>query len=67
MPKIENINMSVSAYMQLKGHDINDINEMSLVKVDDMYNWKNLGRRTLQEILDIMKEYGVKFAKEDTD
>lgn len=67
MPKIENINMSVSAYMQLKGHDINDINEMSLVKVDDICSWTNLGRRTLQEILDIMKQYGVQFSKEDTD
>lgn len=67
MPKIENINMSVSAYMQLKGHDINDINEMSLIKVDDMYDWKNLGRKTLQEILDIMKEYGVEFTKEEID
>ncbi|MBC5688083.1 hypothetical protein H8S37_03935 [Mediterraneibacter sp. NSJ-55] len=65
MPKIETINMSIPAYMALKGHDINDINELSLCKSDEMLKW-NIEKRTSKEIIEIMKEYGVVFREEET-
>ena len=55
--KLENVNMSIPTYMALKGHDINDTNELVLQKPEEIQSW-NIERKTLQEIIGIMHEYG---------
>lgn len=58
---LEDIEISVRLYNQLKSKGINQIEDMSNYSADDVMKWRNIGRRCLEELLQAMKQYDVKF------
>ena len=43
---------------------INNFEDLSNFSQEEVMRWRNLGRRTLEEILRLMKKYDVKFKEE---
>lgn len=59
--KIENLNLSLALFNQLKAHDIYELEELSRFTSEDIMRWHNLGRRSLEELIRIMKVCNIKF------
>ena len=62
--KISEMNISVRLYAILHKHGIESIVDMSNYTPDDIIRWKDIGRRTLEELLSTMKSNSVKFKGE---
>ncbi len=62
--KIAEMNISVRLYTILHKHGIENIEDMSNYTPDDIIRWKDIGRRSLEELLSTMKNRGVKFKGE---
>lgn len=58
------MNISVRLYTILHKYGIENIEDMSNYTSDDIIYWKNIGRRSLEELLSIMKSNGIKFKGE---
>ena len=41
---------------------IENVEDLANISSEDIMKWSNLGRRTLEEILQLMKKYGVSFS-----
>lgn len=62
--KITEMNISARLYAILQKHGIENIEDMSNYTSDDIIRWKDIGRRTLEELLSTMKSNSVKFKGE---
>ena len=62
--KISDVNISVRLYAILHKRGIETIEDMSNYTPDDIIRWKDIGRRTLEELLSTMKSNSVKFKGE---
>ena len=62
--KISEMNLSVRLYTILHKHGIESIEDMSNYTSDDIIHWKDIGKRSLEELLSIMKSNGIKFKGE---
>ena len=62
--KIAEMNISARLYTILHKHGIENIEDMSNYTPDDIIRWKDIGRRTLEELLSTMKSNGIKFKGE---
>lgn len=58
------MNISVRLYTILHKYGIENIEDMSNYTSDDIIYWKNIGRRSLEELLSTMKSNGIKFKGE---
>lgn len=58
------MNISVRLYTILHKYGIENIEDMSNYTSDDIIYWKNVGRRSLEELLSTMKSNGIKFKGE---
>lgn len=58
------MNISVRLYAILRKHGIENIEDMSNYTSDNIIRWKDIGRRTLEELLSTMKSNSVKFKGE---
>ena len=58
------MNISVRLYEILHKHGIENIEYMSNYTPDDIICWKDIGRRSLEELLSTMKNNSVKFKGE---
>lgn len=58
------MNISVRLYTILHKYGIENIEDMSNYTSDDIIYWKNIGRRSLEELLSTMKSNNVKFKGE---
>lgn len=61
--KIEDLKISSVLFHQLKSHSICELEELSEFTSDDIMRWRNLGRRSLEELIEIMKEYNIWFSE----
>ena len=43
---------------------IENVEDLANISSEDIMKWSNLGRRMLEEILQLMKKYGVSFSGE---
>ena len=41
---------------------IENVEDLANISSEEIMKWSNLGRRTLEEILQLMKKYGVSFS-----
>lgn len=41
---------------------IENVEDLTNISSEDIMKWSNLGRKTLEEILQLMKKYGVSFS-----
>ena len=62
--KISDMDISVRLYTILHKHGIENIEDMGKYTSDDIIHWRDLGRRTLEELLSAMKTNGIKFKGE---
>lgn len=62
--KITEMNISVRLYIILHKHGIENIEDMSNYTPDNVIRWKDIGRRSLEELLSTMKSNGIKFKGE---
>lgn len=62
--KIAEMDISVRLYTILHKHEIENIEDMSNYTSDDIIHWKDIGRRSLEELLSTMKSNGIKFKGE---
>ena len=44
--------------------DIENFEDLADISTDEVMKWANLGRRTLEEILQLMKKYNISFSDE---
>lgn len=57
----EEITVRTANFLIRKG--INNFEDLANVSEEDIMKWHNLGRRTLEEILKLMKKYNIEFRK----
>ena len=62
---ISDMELSVRSYNCLRRTGINTLYDLTQMSMDNMMKVRNLGRRSLMEIIDKMKEYGVTFKDEN--
>lgn len=58
----EEITVRAANFLIRKG--INNFEDLSNVTQEEVMKWHNLGRKTLEEILRLMKKYNVQFKNE---
>lgn len=58
------MNIFVRLFTILHKYGIENIEDMSNYTSDDIIHWKELGRKSLEELLNIMKSNGIKFKGE---
>lgn len=56
------LEMTVKTYNILLSHGIKNLNDLSSVTTSEIMKWRNLGRKSLEEIINLMNEYNIKFA-----
>lgn len=56
------LEMKVNTYNILLRHGIKNLNDLSSVTTSEIMKWRNLGRKSLEEIINLMNEYNIKFA-----
>ena len=61
---IVELDLSVRAYNCLKRHGIDTVEQLCEMSMDDMMRVRNLGRRSLEEVLNKMNELGLEFKGE---
>lgn len=54
--------MTVKTYNILLSHGIKHLNDLSSVTTSEIMKWRNLGRKSLEEVINLMNEYNIKFA-----
>lgn len=59
--KVAEMNISVRLYTILHKHGIENIEDMSNYTPDDIIHWKDLGRKSLEELLSTIKSNDIKF------
>jgi DNA-directed RNA polymerase subunit alpha len=62
---IEDLKLSVRAYNSLKRTGVNTVEELTRKTTEDMIKMRNLGRKSLEEVEDKLKELGLSFRRED--
>ena len=62
---IEEINLSTRAYWCLNRAGINTLEDLTNKTEDDMYKVRNLGKKSLDEVLDKLHSYGLKLKDEE--
>ncbi len=62
---IEEINLSTRAYWCLNHAGINTLKDLTNKTEDDMYKVRNLGKKSLDEVLDKLHSYGLKLKDEE--
>ena len=62
--KVSEMDISVRLYTILHKHGIESIEDMSNYTSDNIIHWKDIGRRSLEELLSTMKSNGIKFKGE---
>lgn len=61
---IEDLNLSVRAYNCLKSANINTIAELVSKDESELLKFRNFGRKSLQELVEVIEEKGLKFGME---
>ena len=64
---IDELELSVRSYNCLKRAGINTVEELCNMSSEDMMHVRNLGRRSLEEILQKLKDLGVKLEYDGSD
>lgn len=64
---LEELNLSVRAYNCLRRSGIKTVNELTNKTIEDMYKVRNLGYRSLEEIINKLKSLGLSLSKEPDD
>lgn len=54
---IEDLNLSVRAYNVLKRHGCNYVSDIVIIKYDELVKFRNIGRKTVAEIVYKIREY----------
>ena len=58
----DEVTVRTANFLTRKG--IKNVEDLSNISSEEIMKWSNLGRRTLEEILQLMKKYGVSFSDE---
>ena len=58
----DEITVRTANFLIRKG--IKNVEDLENISSEEIMKWSNLGRRTLEEILQLMKKYGVSFSDE---
>lgn len=58
----DEITVRTTNFLIKKG--IENVEDLENISSEEIMNWSDLGRRTLEEILHLMKKYGVSFSDE---
>lgn len=61
--KIENMDLSVRSYNCLKRADINTLQDLTKLSYEDMTRIRNLGQKSVKEIIEKLREYGYEVRK----
>lgn len=62
--KIEELDLSVRTYLALSRYGINTTDDLCKISEGDIIRVRNLGRKSLEELLLKMKELGLEFKGE---
>ncbi len=65
MKSIIDLNLSVRSYNALKRMDIESIKELTSKTLEEVKNTKNLGKKSLEEVIDRVHDFGFKFKDEE--
>ncbi len=60
---LEDEDITVRTANFLVRNGINNFDDLANVSEEEIIKWHNLGRRTLEEILKLMKKYNIEFRK----
>ncbi len=63
MKILDDDGITVRAANVLLRNGIENIEDLSNISSEDIMKWSNLGRKTLEEILQIMKKYNISFSE----
>ena len=63
--KIEDLNLSVRSYNCLKRANINTVEDLTKKSEEDMLKVKNLGRKSLDEVINKLTGYGLSLRKQE--
>ena len=58
----DEVTVRTANFLTRKG--IENVEDLGNISSEEIIKWSNLGRRTLEEILQLMKKYGVSFSDE---
>ena len=61
--KIENMDLSVRSYNCLKRAGIDTLQQLAKLSYEDLIQVRNLGRKSVDEIIEKLKEYGYEIQK----
>ena len=56
----DEVTVKTANFLIRKG--IENVEDLENISSEEIMKWSNLGRRTLEEILQLMKKYGVSFS-----
>ena len=56
----DEVTVRIANFLIRKG--IENFEDLANISSEEIMKWSNLGRRTLEEILQLMKKYGVSFS-----
>lgn len=59
--RIDELDLSVRTYNCLRRAGISTVEDLCNITVEDMYKVRNLGRKSLEEVIGIMNSNGWKF------
>ena len=62
---VEELDLSVRSYNCLKRAGIQTVQDLASKSEDDMIKVRNLGKKSLKEVIDKIKDMGLKFRDED--
>ena len=62
---IEDMDLSVRSYNCLKRANINTVEDLTKKSEDDMLKVKNLGRKSLDEVINKLTSYGLSLRKQE--
>ena len=62
---LNELELSVRAYSCLKRAGINTVEDLCSITAKDMLRVRNLGRKCLEQVIQVMKDNGLKFREVD--
>lgn len=62
--KLIDTDISVRTYNILVRNGIENVDDLAKISSEEIMKWINLGRRSLEEVLQLMKKYNISFADE---
>lgn len=62
--EIEELDLSVRAYNCLKRAGITTLEQLSMMTIEDFLHVRNLGRKSMEEVIKKLKEYGIEIKEE---